>query len=54
MGGKEEPGQQGVDRTLPVKYVVKRQFHVSILMIGFLTGVQVNSGNWDLNFSSVF
>ena len=33
---------------------MKRQFHVSILMIGFLTGVQVNSGNWDLNISEVF
>ena len=33
---------------------MKQQFHVSILMIGFLTGVQVNSGNWDLNISEVF
>ena len=32
---------------------MKRQFHVSILMIGFLTGVQVTSGNEDLNISEV-
>ena len=30
---------------------MKRQFHVSILTVGFLTGVQVKPGNWDLNFS---
>ena len=43
----------GAHNALPVQYVLKRQFHVSILMIGSLTGVQVESGNWDLNISEV-
>ena len=30
---------------------MKRQFHVSILTVGFFIGVQVKPGNWDLNFS---
>ena len=53
LGWWEEPGQQGAHRALPVQYFLKRQFHVSILMIGSLTGVQVTSGNWDLNISEV-
>ena len=43
----------GAHKARPFQYVVKRQFHVFILMIGFLTGVQVHSGNWDLNISEV-